>query len=195
MKARSGFRRFFLIAGGILILLSMALLIWHQASIRLAESRAEKDTQIIRQLIPEIVSAVPEMRTDNDMPVFSVNGTDYIGLLEYPEYNSVIPIQAEWTGQLQSPGRYKGSVYDRSMIVGLTNARGQYAFWKDISVNDVLYFTDMTGSCYRYEIAEIQYREHADDENLISDQSDLTVFVKNLYALNEYIILHCTTQK
>ena len=194
-KKRSLFRDICLFAGVGLLSAALVTLFFWQRGIHTSAERAAEAVAALRTLLPSPQGAVPEARRDNSMPVLSLEGEDYIGILEIPAFGSVLPVGAHWGHSSRYPCRLSGSVYDGSIRIGATTQAGQYDFYRDISVGNALYFTDMTGSCYRYEIAEIQYREHADDENLISDQSDLTVFVKNLYALNEYIILHCTTQK
>jgi sortase A len=194
-QKRSLFRDICLFSGIVLLAAALVTLFFWQWGIRDSAERATEAVAALRTVLPEAQGAVPEARRDNSMPVLSLEGEDYIGILEIPAFGSALPVGARWGNSSRYPCRFSGSVYDRSIRIGATSQAGQYDFYRDISVGNALYFTDMTGSCYRYEIAEIQYREHADDENLISDQSDLTVFVKNLYAFNEYIILHCTTQK
>ena len=54
----------------------------------------------------------------------------------------------------------------------------------------MLYITDMTGNRFSYTVTDIRYSNHADNDALYN-KADLTIFVKNIYAL-EYIILHCT---
>ena len=187
-----GLQKICITAGCLLLAAAMLMLAVWQISLHMAAAKSERDVQTILQLIPEPQAAVPEPRSNNTMAALPVDGTDYIGLLSFPRYDSVLPVRADWNKRLPSPCRYDGSVYDGSLIIGGSNQKGQYTFWPEISAGDVLYFTDMTGNRYTYEVTDIRYREHADDRTLRSTEADLTLFIKNIYA-SEYIIVYCST--
>lgn len=178
--------------GCLMLASAMLLMVVWQISLHVTTEKARRDTETILQLIPEPQSAVPESRSNNTMASLAVDGTDYIGLLSFPMFDSILPVRAEWNKGLPAPCWYDGSVYDGSLIIGTSNQKGQYTFCQEINVRDVLYFTDMTGNRYTYEVTDVRYREHADDQILRNTEADLTLFIKNMYAL-EYIILYCNT--
>lgn len=192
MKKRPGIQKISLVTGCILIVCSLILLASWQFSISGAAKKSSDYVETIRTLIPESEPAVPEEKSNNTMPVLSVDGIDFMGIMEFPEYDSAFPVCGDWNGKLLYPCRYSGSIYDGSMKIGATTQKGQLDFYREISVGDVVYFTDLTGNRYSYEIADILYRKHADNEMLDNDESDLTLFIKNLYAF-EYVIIHCKT--
>ncbi len=178
--------------GCLMLASAMLLMVVWQISLHVTTEKARRDTETILQLIPEPQSAVPESRSNNTMASLAVDGTDYIGLLSFPMFDSILPVRAEWNKGLPAPCWYDGSVYDGSLIIGTSNQKGQYTFCQEINVRDVLYFTDMTGNRYTYEVTDVRYREHADDQILRNTEADLTLFIKNMYAL-EYVILYCNT--
>lgn len=184
------FRSVCIYGGCILIVFALILLILWQISIYKAAETNAKNTASILELIPNPEAAVLESRNDNKLPILSISGTDYVGILEFPAYDSILPVQANWNKALPSPAVYEGSIYDRSMIIGATTQYGQYSFFRNINVSDILYFTDMTGNQYAYTISDILYRDHADNESLHAENADLTLFIKNIYSF-EYIILYC----
>ena len=51
-------------------------------------------------------------------------------------------------------------------------------------------FTDMEGNRYTYTVTSLRYEQHADQTALDREASDLTLFVKNIYAF-EYLIISC----
>ena len=75
-------------------------------------------------------------------------------------------------------------------MIGASSQKGQYDFYREISVGDELFFTDMTGNRYAYTVKSIIYRTHADRAALNSEESALTLFIKNAYAF-EYILVFC----
>lgn len=179
--------------GCILMVGAVALLIWWQVSAGIYADRIGDYLEKITSLIPPPQSAVPEERTDSRMPTLEIGGNDFIGILEFEEAGYSFPVGGDWGKSDQYPCRYYGSVYDGSLVVGATNQKGQITFAKELSVGNTIYFTDMTGNRYRYLITDIVYRDHADNEVLISDTVDLSLFIKNIYGF-EYIIIKCNIE-
>jgi hypothetical protein len=76
------------------------------------------------------------------------------------------------------------------MQLGGTSQKGQYDFYRDISVGDSVLFTDMEGNRYGYTVTDLRYEKHADQTALLRKESAMTLFVKNIYAF-EYIVIFC----
>ena len=179
-----------LVLGGILIAGALAIMVWWQVSAEIYADRIDGYLEKITELMPQPQPAVPENRTDNRMPFLRVDANDFVGILEFQETGCSFPVGGNWGKSNQFPCRYYGSIYNGSMVVGATNQRGQLAFAKEISVGNTIFFTDMTGNRYRYSVTDIIYCEHANNDVLISESDDLTLFIKNIYAF-EYIIVKC----
>ncbi len=192
MKKRRGGRKLVLATGCALVVCSLVLLAWRQISVCYAAKKSDGYVEILNEILPESRFAVLEQKSDNAMPVLSVNGTDIVGLVEFPERGRTLPVRAEWSSRLFLPSRYTGSVYDGSLVVGATTQKGQMDFYCEIEVGDVVWFTDMTGDRYAYEVADILYRKHADNETLTADGAEFVLFAKNVYAF-EYIVIRCTS--
>ena len=189
-KKRSLFRDICLFAGvGLLSAARVTLFFW-QRGIHTSAERAAEAVAALRTLLPSPQGAVPEARRDNSMPVLSLEGEDYIGILEIPAFGSVLPVGAHWGHSSRYPCRLSGSVYDGSIRIGATTQAGQYDFYRDISVGNALYFTDMTGNRYGYVVVDIRYTRHAGEETPDSREADLTLFLQNVYAF-EYIQIYC----
>ena len=124
------------------------------------------------------------------MPVLSLNGTDYVGILEFPAFASALPVCNDWGHSSEQPCRLSGSIYDGSMRIGGTSQKGQYEFYREISVGDAVCFTDMTGKRCAYEVKDIRYEKHADQAALSRQDADLVLFIKNIYAF-EYVLVFC----
>ena len=191
-KNKSFARRICVLAGTCLLILSVLLSVLWQWGIRSSEQKMESSVHTIRTLIPKPQSAVPEERRDNTMSVLSMDGTDYVGILEIPRYGSTLPVCADWGSVSKHPCRLSGSIYDRTMKIGGTSQKGQYDFFREISAGDAVYFTDMEGNCYTYEVTDIRYEKRADLTALQREDAALTLFIKNIYAF-EYIVIFCNT--
>ena len=189
-QKRSVFQKICLLAGIGLILAAVVVFLSWQRGIHTSEQQANAYVHTLRMLMPEPQGAVLEERNNNDMAVLSIEGTDFVGILEMPLYESVLPVCADWGQLSRYPCCFSGSLYDRSLQIGGTSQKGQYDFYRDISVGDNLYFTDMTGNRYTYAVKAIHYEKHADQESLQREDSALTLFIKNMYAF-EYVIVFC----
>lgn len=185
------FRSICLSSGITLILLSMVILIFWQGEIKHNAEAVFEYVRTLEELIPEVQSAVIEPRVNNIMPSLNAHGNNFIAVLELPANNASFPVGASWGNMDAYPCLYSGNAYDGSLIIGTSNQRGQFEFVKDISVGNAVYVTDMTGNRFSYEVTDIQYSDHADNQTLSSEFNDLTIFVKNIYAF-EYIIIRCS---
>ena len=189
-KKRSLFGDICLFAGVVLLLTAFVALFSWQRGIHTSAEQTAKAVSALRTLLPSPQGAVPEARRDNSMPVLSLEGEDYIGILEFPAFGSALPVGANWGNSSRYPCRHSGSVYDRSIRIGATSQPGQYYFYREISVGDTLCFTDMTGNRYSYVVADIRYTRHASEEIPDSRKADLTLFIQNVFAF-EYIQIYC----
>jgi sortase A len=126
------------------------------------------------------------------MSVLSVDGTDFVGIVEIPCYESALPVCADWGKISQYPCHFRGSIYDSTMQVGATTQKGQYDFYRDLSVGDTITYTDVEGNRYTFSIASLRYEKHADQSVLQREAAPLTLFIKNIYSF-EYLIISCNT--
>ena len=174
----------FLLIGAVVIL---ALWRWNISS---SEKQAQYYVSTLRTLMPEPQNAVPEERRDNTMSVLSVDGIDFVGLVELPRYESALPVGADWGKTSQYPCRFHGSIYDGTMQIGATTQKGQYDFYRELSVGDTVFFTDAEGNRYTFVITSLRYENHADQAALEKKEAPLTIFIKNIYSF-EYLIVFC----
>ena len=181
-----------MLAGIALLAAAAVLLISWQWGIRTWDEKTDAYVHTIRTIIPEPQGAVLEDRSDDTMPALALDGTDFVGILEMPLYDSALPVSNSWGQSSRYPCRFSGSIYDGTMQIGATSQAGQYDFFREISVGDPLCFTDMEGNRYAYEVKDLRYEKHADADALMREDAALILFIKNIYAF-EYIIVFCDT--
>ena len=179
-----------MVAGIGLLLAAAAVMALWQWGIGTSLKQNEQIVHTLRTLLPESQGAVLEPRSDNTMAVLSMGESDFVGILEIPRFGSALPICAQWGNLTQYPCYFDGSIYDGSMQIGGTTQRGQYDFYREISVGDQVHFTDMEGNRFVYTVTNMHYTKHADQAALQREDAALTLFVKNVYAF-EYLIISC----
>ena len=187
-------RKLCVLAGVCLIVCAIAVLALWQWNINSSSQLSQYYTNTLLTLIPDVQNAVPEERRDNTLPTLSVNGTDFVGIIEMPKYSCALPVCANWGKTSSYPCLFDGSIYDSSLQIGATTQKGHYEFYRELSVGDTVYFTDMEGNRYSLEITSLRYETHANKTTLTRENAALTLFVKNIYSF-EYLIVSCNIAK
>ena len=190
MKKGSLIQKICVIAGAVMLLGALLALTYWQWNISHSEKQANIYVETLRNLIPQPQNAIPEERRDNTMSVLSVDGLDFVGIVELPRYGSILPVCGDWSKNAQYPCRFGGSIYDRTLQIGATTQKGQYDFYREISVGDAVIFTDVEGNRYTYQVSAMRYEKHIDQTALQREDADLTLFVKNIYSF-EYLVIFC----
>lgn len=119
---------------------------------------------------------VPE--TDMEMPVKTVDGVDYIGVIAVPSLSLELPVASEWSYERlkTSPCRYSGSVYSGDMVLCAHNYSSHFGQIKTLKPGDAVVFTDVDGNVYNYEVAELETLQPAAVDEMKSGEWDLTLF-------------------
>ena len=185
-------RKLCVVFGACLLAAALVTLSLWQWNIYSSRRQAENCVDTLRTLLPDVRDAGVEERRDNTMSVLSVNGTDFLGIIEIPRHGSVLPVGAQWGSVSKYPCRFSGSVYDKSIVVGATTQDGQYDFYRDLTLGDVVVFTDAEGNRFTYKISSMRYEKHADKAALEREQSAFTLFIKNVYSF-DYLVVYCDT--
>ena len=178
---------------GILLVLVSALLAGWSA---LSENRAEKERETIltqlRLLIPEPHNGGPDGRSDPTLPRLSLEGTDFVGIVEVPLFETALPVGASWgeDAVAKYPCRYWGNPYEKSLILGGSDGAGQFDFMKNITEGDSVFFTDVTGLRFSYTVSQIFLTGDVSFEALSAAEGDLILFARNTYSL-DYTVVCC----
>ena len=190
MKKGFAIQKMLILVGVCLLVGAIVMLALWRWNINYSEKKVPYYVSTLRALIPEPQNAVLEERRDNTMSVLSVDGIDFAGIVELPRYESALPICADWGKISKYPCRFSGSIYDGTMQIGATTQKGQYDFYRELSVGDTVIYTDAEGNQYTFAITSLRYEKHADQAALQFEEVPLTLFIKNIYSF-EYLIVFC----
>ena len=132
------------------------------------DSRKAGETS--RQVIAQMCEALPTQTTaeteapvipeylldvDREMPVQTINGRDYIGVLTIPSLELELPVLSQWDydGLKVAPCRYSGSLYQDNLIICAHNYASHFGKLKNLHVGDTAIFTDMDENVVRFQLA------------------------------------------
>lgn len=113
-----------------------------------------------------------------EMPVETVDGTDYIGVLDIPVLGLELPVISRWSypDLKTAPCRYSGSAYLDSMILCAHNYPSHFGNLKTLQPGDSVTFTDVDGNEFFYEVVELETLMPTEVEELADGDWDLTLF-------------------
>ena len=156
----------FMSIGAALILAALSLFLWNYYEDRQAGKQAE-------EILLKVVEEIEDGDTDEE-----IDGNSYIGFLSIPALGLELPVMSDWSdSQLKiSPCRYSGSAATNDLVIAAHNYRQHFANIKNLSVGDEVYFTDMNGLGYLYEVSELDTLASTAVEEMTSGDYDLTLF-------------------
>ena len=183
---------FLLILGTCLIVFSLCCVIVVQLRQYDGAKNCQEVAMEMNKLLPDRTPGVPGVYSDSVMPVLEINGADYVALLEIPSQGVVLPVADQWNsmGLSNSPARFSGSAYDKSLVIGGVDHPRQFGFCDEIEHDAVLNITDMTGAQFSYIVSRIDRSKHAQTQWLQNEEYDLTLFCRSAYSI-EYIAVRC----
>lgn len=181
----------FQILGIALILLSGALLLGSQALARHRSTQAKALAQQIEAQLPSRRAGTTEDYSDPAMPVWQLQGEDFLGLVEVPSFGVTLPIHSLWEDSKLSsyPCRYWGSIYDGTLILGGSSEAGQFDFCEKLDLGERIIVTDMQGTQFSCGVERIDRADALDYEALSEGNYPLILFART--GSGNYIVIRC----
>ena len=179
-----------IVLGVLLVLAALGLSAYNYLDSRRAGRQAAEAVEHLEQVLPEPVQAtadapageavIPDYVLDptRDMPVREIDGVAYAALLEIPALELKLPVLAEWSydNLRLGPCRYSGSVYRNDLVIAGHNYASQFGTLRSLALGDRVYVTDMDGSRFAFEVAELHTLAPEQVEEMTDSEWDLTLF-------------------
>ena len=177
MKANRG--TVWINAGLLLIAAALFLSVYNEW-----ESREARDSarQVIAQLCDALPTEAGEPTTlpdvQREMPVKTINGRDYIGVLSIPSLELELPVISQWDypALKVAPCRYSGSLYQDNLIICAHNYASHFGKLKELQPGDIVLFTDMDEHVVTFQMVERETLNPMDAEGMEAGDWDLTLF-------------------
>ena len=175
--------------GAILVIASIGLLVY---SMRGYEIDTNNAIVQIEKLLPKITQSVPQEKGNNAMSSMEIDGESYVALLEMDMYKFKMPVRSVWDEKAVEavPCRYSGSIYNNTLVIAATDAEGQMDFVNSVNTGDRLTVTDMRGEQFSYKVVKVENSNTATDEELNTDEFDLTIFLE-YSGPTDYLFIRC----
>ena len=190
MKQKIG--KICMVLGALLILASLGLLAYNKWDAARADKAAQTALGELEDTLTRTseeknkaddVVLQPELDPDKPMTEVELDGWNYIGYLSIPSIGLNLPVMSEWSyaGLKIAPGRYSGSTYADNMVVCAHNYAKHFSPIKWLAEGAEVYFTDMDGMRWSYEVSAVETIQPTQIEKMIektedSENWDLTLF-------------------
>lgn len=119
---------------------------------------------------------------DMDMPARKVEGMDFIGTLKIDSLHLHLPVLKDWSYKKikRSPARYKGSVYEKNLIILAHNYNSHFGKIHLLDIGDKVEIQDISGNSFVYNVSKKEELNGEEIKKLEEGDWDLTLFTCTL---------------
>ena len=183
MKRKAG--KLLMTIGLLLIAAAFLLMVYNIWESKKAENMSEEILNQIKDEQDENVSSddadekpLYEIYPDMEMPVLTIDGVDYIGILTVPSLGLELPVAGNWSypNLRRSPCRYKGSAYSNDMIIAGHNYSRHFGGLKNLAIGEEISFRDVDGHIFQYQVDDIETIPGPAVEDMDAGEWDMTLF-------------------
>lgn len=129
---------------------------------------------------PDRPDAIPDylLNPDMEMPTVEIDGNRYIGLIEIPSLDLILPVISTCDqGKLKiAPCRYSGTAYKSGFVIAGHNYRAHFLRIRNLTAGDVVEFIDIDGNRFEYTVAKSEILDPYAVEEMTAPDWDLTLF-------------------
>ena len=162
------------IIGCLLIILSGLLIMYNNY---LNENAASESRKILEKLENNLIEE-EIISYEEEMKKVSIDGNDYIGILNIPALKLELPVMSDWdyNKMKKSPCRYYGSIYTNDLVICAHSYDNLFGRIKKLKKEDLITLTDMNNEEYIYKVEVIEILSPGDIEEMIESEFDLTLY-------------------
>lgn len=183
-KKRKQKGRFLIRLGLLLIAAALCFIIYNLYEEHRAREQSGQAFDALQEYIPgsdqNDDTSMPDymLNPDMEMPTQTIDGIDYIGVLEIPSLNLELPVISQWSypNLRIAPCRYSGSAYSGGLVIAAHNYDSHFGRLKTLQTDDEVIFTDIDGNTFTYKVAVMEILEPLATEEMKSEEWDLSLF-------------------
>ena len=131
-----------------------------------------------------------------EMKTVNINGDDFIGTITIPSINLELPVMSEYSYSRlkKAPCRYYGNLFTNDLIICAHAYETFFANLIKLKQNDLIFFTDVDGNNYAYEVLEIEILKPTDVDKMVNNEFDLTLYTCTSDNMNR-VTVRCNRVK
>lgn len=138
----------------------------------------DNSNDAMADLSPHI--GMPDYHMDHDigMPVITIGGIDYVGIIELPELDLKLPVISKWSypGLRIAPCRYAGTPYSDDFVIAAHNFSTHFGRIGSMKTGSRVTFTDVAGNVFEYSTAEVEILKPVAVKEMKAAEYPLTLF-------------------
>lgn len=165
---------------------------------RAQRSAAQAAAQLAERLPQTTQTDVPDylLTPEMEMPVETIDGVDYVGVLRIPALALELPVISQWSYPLLkiAPCRYSGSAYQNNLVLCAHNYASHFGNLKNLHIGAAVTFTDMDGNLFTYQVAELETLPPQAAEEMENGDWDLTLFTCTVGGQSR-VTVRCTAEQ
>ena len=125
-----------------------------------------------------------------------VGDYDCIGVLSIPVLELELPVLTDWSyAKLKiAPCHYFGSYYEKDFVIAAHNYQSHFGRLSELQPNDLILFTDISGTSYCYEVVLLETLPGNATEEMITSGFDLSLYTCTPGGANR-VTVRCNTVK
>ena len=168
--------------GVVCILSSACLVVYNQMEDKSAEEMAQSLLKDVQNIIddPQLELPLPDdtQKAPSEMATVKVEGYDCIGILSIPVLDLELPVLTDWSyAKLKkAPCHYYGSYYEKDFVIAAHNYKSHFGRLSELQTGDIVFFTDMNGETYYYEVALLETLPKEATKEMITGGFDLSLY-------------------
>lgn len=130
------------------------------------------------------------LNPDMDMPIKTMDGQDYVGVITLYELRLELPVMGDWdyAKLKKAPCHYSGSPYRDDLVIMAHNYRSQFGRIRRLNVGNRITFTDMDGNVFEYLVSAVEVLGPYEVEKVTNGEWDLTLFTCTLGGQSRIVV-------
>lgn len=190
--------KLFIIVGVFLILISLTMSFYNKYEDLNAGKQAKAALDVFKNEVVVQNHIVESLTTEEvkEMKTVNINGDDFIGTITIPSINLELPVMSEYSYSKlkKAPCRYYGNLFTNDLIICAHAYETFFANLIKLKQNDLIFFTDVDGNNYAYEVLEIEILRPTDVDKMVNNEFDLTLYTCTSDNINR-VTVRCNRVK
>ena len=190
--------KLFIIVGVFLILISLTMTFYNKYEDLNAGKQARAALDVFKNEVVVQNHIVESLTTEEvkEMKTVNINGDDFIGTITIPSINLELPVMSEYSYSRlkKAPCRYYGNLFTNDLIICAHAYETFFANLIKLKQNDLIFFTDVDGNNYAYEVFEIEILKPTDVDKMVNNEFDLTLYTCTSDNMNR-VTVRCNRVK